>query len=124
MTAKEYIAANEFDWWHNKLSQAAVRKLILENTGLKIGREKGTFKEFCSANMKIYMNRAWRRKQISRRKSLTNFEWDRLESVVFAMKSLIEGKGLAVAFDIIRTKISTNVFLLRGLPKRMHYWNN
>lgn len=124
MTLKEYIADNEFSWWHEKLKQSQVRKLIFENTGLKIGREKGDFKEFCSANMKIYMNRAWRRKQISRRKSLTNFEWDRLESVVVSMKSLIEGKGLAVAFDIIRTKISTNTTQLRGLPKRLHYWNN
>ena len=122
MTIKEYIAANEFDWWHNKLSQAAVRKLILEHTGLKIGREKGVFKQFVVVNMSIYGH--WKRKPTSTSRILSCDQWDKLRTVVEKLKPQIEGQGIAIAFDIIRTKILTNVFLLRGLPKRMHYWNN
>lgn len=119
----EYIAANELSWWHNKLKQSEVRKLILENTGLRIGRKKGEFKEFCAANMKIYMNRSWRRKPKSTARIFTNDQWDQLREVVEKLKPQIEGQGIAIAFDIIRTKISTNVLQLRGLPKRLHYWN-
>ena len=68
MTLKEFIAANEFAWWHERLSQAEVRKRIKEATGVKILRQKGDFKEFCAAHMKIYANRSWRRKPVSKNK--------------------------------------------------------
>lgn len=121
MTVKEYIAANEFDWWHKKLKQSEVSKLIFENTGLRIGRQKGEFKQFCSANMSIYGH--WKRKPMSTSRLLTPDQWDKLRSVVENLQPQIEGRGIAIAFDIIRTKISTSAFQLRGLPKRMHYWN-
>ena len=122
MTLKEFIAANEFAWWHERLSQAKVRKAILEATGVKIGREKGMFKEFCAVNMSIYANRAWRRKPVSKNKDLTEGQWDKLRMVVEQVKGAIAGEGITVAFDIIRTRISTNIFQLNGLPKRLHYW--
>lgn len=120
MTVKEYIAANEFDWWHKKLKQSAVRKLIFENTGLSIGREKGVFKQFVIDNMSVYGH--WKRKPVSNIKYLSDDQWENLKTVVESLKTRIEGQVIAIAFEIIRTKVSTNILQLRGLPNRMHYW--
>lgn len=120
MTVKEYIAANEFDWWHKKLKKSEVRKLILENTGLRIGRENGVFKQFVIDNMYVYGH--WKRKPVSNMKNLSDDQWEKLKTVVESLKTRIEGQGIAIAFEIIRTKVSTNILQLRGLPNRMHYW--
>jgi hypothetical protein len=120
----QYIAANEFTWWHEKLTQSAVRKLIKQNTGHVIPRVKGAFKDFCAVNMSIYLNRSWRRKPTSTNLDLTADQWDKLKTIVEKLKPQIEGQGITVAFDVIRTKISTSPKQLIGLRKRMHYWDN
>ena len=118
MTLKEFIAANEFAWWCEKLSHAKVRALIKEHTGVKVPAKN--FRVFLSEHCKVYS--VWRRKPKSTQKVLSNEQWDKLKYAVEKSRPTIDNCGISDALQVVLVKISTNISQLKGLPKRLHYW--
>jgi len=120
-TVKLAIATYELEWWIRKLTSKQVREEIEKYTSIKI-KARG-FPCILFWYAEIYGK--WKRKPESKNTRLDDLGWTKLRTVVESLKNNLESPlldGVADATIVVRSKISTNVFQLNGLPKRLRYW--
>ena len=113
----EYILAHELDWWLQKKSRNDARKTV--NAKCHSTYTPKEWPNVVYYQCKIYGK--WRRKH-SAAKDLDCLGWEKLKSAVESLSLHLQGRPFTEALQIVQSRVGCNAELLRGLPKRFHFW--
>lgn len=133
---KHEILLHEKTWFVNGMTRKEIKDHLRSKHNAKIGRRlvseqwdntsqkyKRVYAcEFVEALRDFGRFYGLRKKSSSPHLDLDSNGWDRLQAAVRSILPELSGLTMAQGFELLRTRIRTNLNQINGLPRRLQWW--